>query len=85
MALSMTVAAVATTCLLAGCAPAMKAAGYPPNPRRTEPPPRLSEKALAVGSRAPGFALPPSTGGTWSLGNALQRGPVVIVFYRGHW
>jgi hypothetical protein len=71
--------------VLVGSATAMKAGDLPPNPTRTEPPPGLSEKARAVGGRAPDFTLPSSTGGTWSLGNALRRRAVVILFYRGHW
>lgn len=35
--------------------------------------------------RAPDFALVAHTGETWQLSSALQRGPVVVVFYRGHW
>lgn len=83
--LRMAAAVLAATFLLVACATAMKAAGYPPNPTRAEPPAGLSEKALAIGSRAPAFSLPASTGVTWSLGNVLGDRPVVILFYRGHW
>lgn len=40
---------------------------------------------LAVGDRAPDFALESHLGGTVSLAKALERGPAVVVFYRGSW
>ncbi|HYX91710.1 MAG TPA: hypothetical protein VE782_09110, partial [Myxococcaceae bacterium] len=79
------IAAILLTFVLSGCATVMKAAGYPPNPTRAEPPPGISSRALAVGSPAPEFSLPATTGGTWSLRNALREGPVIVLFYRGHW
>ena len=36
---------------------------------------------LNVGDRAPDFALPTESGQTVSLANALERGPVVLIFY----
>jgi peroxiredoxin len=45
----------------------------------------LVAQALAVGSLAPGFSLPDARGGSFALSDALSRGPVVLVFYRGGW
>ncbi len=36
-------------------------------------------------SQAPQFTLPDHTGQQVSLGDALSTGPVLLVFYRGHW
>ncbi len=38
----------------------------------------------AVGSEAPDFTLPSSAGGTVSLGQALDQGHVLLVFYPGN-
>jgi len=35
--------------------------------------------------RAPAFTLPDHTGRPGSLAAELERGPVHLVFYRGHW
>ena len=40
---------------------------------------------IEVGTQAPPFALPAQDGQVVSLANALARGPVVLVFYRGYW
>jgi peroxiredoxin len=40
---------------------------------------------LAVGERAPVFALPDARGNEVSLADRLASGPVVLVFYRGEW
>lgn len=41
---------------------------------------------LTVGDKAPLFALPDvTTGATVRLADLLERGPVVVFFYRGHW
>ena len=45
----------------------------------------LVAQALAVGSLAAGFSLPDARGGSFALSDALSRGPVVLVFYRGGW
>ncbi|GAB2853403.1 peroxiredoxin-like family protein [Streptomyces deserti] len=42
-------------------------------------------RALAVGDRAPRFALPSPTGRTVALEALLAEGPVVLTFYRGAW
>jgi hypothetical protein len=57
----------------------------PPAARRQAPPPGIESLALAVGASVPRVTLPASTGGSWSLSEALRRGPVVLVFYRGDW
>lgn len=38
-----------------------------------------------VGSAAPDFELPDSTGALRSLGGLALGGPRVLIFYRGHW
>ena len=40
---------------------------------------------LGVGDRAPDFTLESHTGGTITLSKTLERGPAVVVFYRGYW
>jgi peroxiredoxin len=41
--------------------------------------------ALKLGDAAPDFSLPDARGGTFTLSEALARGPVVITWYRGGW
>lgn len=41
--------------------------------------------ALGIGDRVPDFVVPRAGGGSVSLGQARANGPVVIIFYRGHW
>ena len=60
------------------------AAGFPPHATRTTPPSRIEERARKVGDVAPSFSLPASAGAL-VLGDQLQRGPLVLVFYRGSW
>ena len=61
------------------------AAGFPPNARRTTPPPGLEERALKLGAAAPAISLPTSGGAPFVLADQLRRGPVALVFYRGSW
>lgn len=42
-------------------------------------------KALQVGERAPAFRLPDAQGQLVDLEHLLAQGPVVLLFYRGHW
>jgi peroxiredoxin len=42
-------------------------------------------KALSVGDRAADFILPNARGGKTSLAELLDKGPVVLNFYRGGW
>jgi len=37
------------------------------------------------GDPAPALELPVAGGGTFSLADAAEEGPVVVVFYRGGW
>ena len=46
---------------------------------------RSAPDALALGATVPDFIAPSPSGGTVSLAAARQRGPVAIIFYRGHW
>ena len=48
---------------------------------------RSAEEAmgLQVGTMAPEFSATEAGGGTFSLKSALKEGPVVLIFYRGHW
>lgn len=47
---------------------------------------RLPEDhALARGDHAPDFTLPDHTGHDVHLADRLASGPVLLVFYRGHW
>lgn len=45
----------------------------------------IENKALKEGDRAPDFSLPNHKGGEVSIGALLEKGPVVISFYRGEW
>jgi len=41
--------------------------------------------ALGIGEQQEDFSAPKSGGGLVSLRNARKLGPVVLIFYRGHW
>ncbi|RLJ69067.1 peroxiredoxin [Lacinutrix venerupis] len=43
------------------------------------------ENALKVGDKAPDFTLPNAKGASISLNKLLNKGPVVVTFYRGDW
>ena len=43
------------------------------------------ERALGVGDTAPEFTLPNALGKEISMGDLLDRGPVVLAWYRGSW
>lgn len=45
----------------------------------------IADGALAVGDKAPDFALPDATGSEVSLSGVLAGGPAVLSFYRGAW
>ena len=45
----------------------------------------LVDKVLKAGDRAPDFSLVDSEGSLVSLGSLLDRGPVVLSFFRGGW
>jgi hypothetical protein len=57
----------------------------PKHARRPTAPPGIEARAIAVGAQAPAVSLPSTTGGTFTLSEALARGPAVLVFYRGDW
>ncbi|MBN2775863.1 MAG: AhpC/TSA family protein [Prolixibacteraceae bacterium] len=42
-------------------------------------------KGLEVGTKAPLFTAVDAENTTFDLADALEKGPVVIIFYRGHW
>ena len=46
---------------------------------------RDAPDALAIGEKAPDFVLPQAGGGEVSLEALRGRGPVALIFYRGHW
>ena len=46
---------------------------------------RDAPNALAIGARAPDFVLARAGGGEISLEAMRRRGPVALIFYRGHW
>ena len=43
------------------------------------------EKSVGTGDEAPEFSLPDVRGNSVTLSGLLQRGPVVVTFYRGGW
>ena len=45
----------------------------------------LGKTALKVGDRAPAIVLDNARGETVDVGRLLQKGPVVVAFYRGGW
>jgi peroxiredoxin len=46
---------------------------------------KILGRALREGERAPNFRLPNAQGGFIELDTLLERGPVVLAFYRGQW
>ncbi len=45
----------------------------------------LVDRAIRTGEVAPGFSLKNATGETVTLKGALEKGPVVLMWYRGGW
>lgn len=45
----------------------------------------VAASAVAAGDAAPDFTLPNATGRSVTLHEELQRGPVILSFYRGGW
>ena len=43
------------------------------------------KNAIKIGQKAPNFKLPNPEGKSISLDNLLEKGPVVVTFYRGDW
>lgn len=46
---------------------------------------RSAPDAVEIGDRAPEFKVQRAGGGTVSLSDALAKGTVALIFYRGHW
>ena len=45
----------------------------------------VAEKAVSVGDPAPAFTLQDTEGNDVALSSLLEKGPVVLGFYRGRW
>ena len=45
----------------------------------------IADRALKEGQTAPPFELEGSQGGQVNLSVLLERGPIVLTFFRGHW
>jgi peroxiredoxin len=45
----------------------------------------IAKRALKVGAKAPDFSLPDPRGGAVTLSTLMQKGPIVLTFYRGGW
>ncbi len=45
----------------------------------------MLESVLELGSTAPDFSLPTHEGARKSLGEFLERGPLLLAFHRGTW
>ncbi len=77
----------------AGSAPATPTPGQSPAPKGAKPAgpgsviasTGVTERAKKVGDNAPDFSLPDAQGGTFSLKEALAKGPVVLTWFRGEW
>lgn len=46
---------------------------------------RLPEEGLGLGDHLPDFALDDGAGRTWTSGELLDRGPLVLALFRGDW
>ena len=44
-----------------------------------------AQRALGVGDEAPEFSLADTSGDRVSSAAVLERGPLVVTFFRGHW
>jgi AhpC/TSA family len=45
----------------------------------------ILDRVVKVGEKAPDFSLKDAEGAEVSLSGLLERGPLVLSFYRGHW
>ncbi len=68
-----------------GCGFLSKLTRMPAAAGREAPPEKIEDRALAVGENAPPITLKDHTDSAFSLEQALQKGPVVVVFFRGEW
>ena len=71
--------------LVAGLTGYLRWEGIPLHAARKTPPPGIDRTALAVGAPTPPIELANADGTTWRGATALAGGPLVLVFYRGHW
>ena len=78
-------AALGSACLLVACATVLPMVGYPPEATRKSAPAGIDARAVGLGDGAPAFELSSHAGETVALAEARKAGPVVLVFYRGHW
>ena len=62
--------------VLGALSPVIEGCGYFVKPRG---------RPLSVHATAPDFSLSDASGRQISLHSVLEQGPVVLVFYRGHW
>ena len=46
---------------------------------------RSAPDALGIGDKVPDFSVERAGGGVVALEQVRQGGPVVLIFYRGHW
>jgi len=70
---------------ICGCTLMRSLPDIPGHAMRQAPPADIDAETLSVGAEAPAFELASNKGGSWSLGEHLAEGPVVLVFYRGYW
>ncbi len=66
-------------------APAKREGAKRPGKRTSPGMVKAAEGALALGAKAPSFTLPSDLGDAVSLASLIEKGAVVLVFYRGHW
>ncbi|MDF1837282.1 MAG: hypothetical protein P1V35_05395 [Planctomycetota bacterium] len=45
----------------------------------------FAERAIQSGVRAPDFSMQSTCGSILTLGDLLQKGPVVLTWFRGNW
>jgi len=45
----------------------------------------IPDHVVKVGEKAPDFSLKDANGGEVSLSGFLEKGPLVLSFFRGHW
>ena len=76
-------AALASLSLVAGAA--HSGTGQPDDAENADVQQVLPEEPLEVGDQAPNFKLRNAAGDWVELDSTLQRGPVVLTFYRGVW
>lgn len=78
---------VAVAAFAVACAPSETASASSESQSATTARSDQAEKGNSplVGKKAPDFTLMSAEGGSVKLSEAVKDGPVVLVFYRGHW